>query len=136
MTLVNDLARLGVNVSSLWDCFPHEAAIIEKALPLPSLCIRKPDTESPFVGILRDDPALRTAILRRKGLVQTISHHVAEYVQCAAVLRQRIVIVQAADLRVILVKNIQLISVLDISPGDGFPNFFPVMIPNGQCAAA
>ena len=49
LVLVDDLARLEVDVASFGNHFFLEAAVIEKALTLPTFGVRKSDAESPVV---------------------------------------------------------------------------------------
>ena len=47
-------------------------------------------------------------------------------------MRHGIVVVQSANLRVVLVEDIQIVAVLDILARHRFPNLFSIMIPNGH----
>ena len=49
LVLVDDLARLEVDVASFGNRFLPEAAVIEEALTLSTFCVRKTDAESPVV---------------------------------------------------------------------------------------
>ena len=73
------------------------------------------------------------AILCRQRFVHAVLHHRSEHMEGAAILREGVVVVDSANLRIIPVQDVQIRFVQKVAPSLRLPDVLPVVAADGDC---